>query len=61
MRPRSVDLLAPLHVGADATGDSSATVALTTPAKGYYFVSVQASPANRELTVACGNLAAPTA
>ncbi len=51
----------PLHVSADGTGESSATLALTTPATGSYFVSVQASPVNRELTVACGNLAAPTA
>ncbi len=51
---------APLHVGSNGTGVSSATVALNTPATGNYFVSVQASPANRSLTVACGNLAAPT-
>ena len=50
----------PLRVGADGTGSSTATVALDTPGGGDYFVSVQASPANHELTVACGNLAAPT-
>jgi len=49
-----------LRVGADGTGSSRATVALDTPSGGDYFVSVQASPANHELTVACGNLAAPT-
>ncbi len=49
-----------LRIGRDGTGSSSATVALDTPTDGNYFVSVQASPANPELTVACGNLAAPT-
>jgi hypothetical protein len=49
-----------LRVGADGTGASRATVALDTPSRGDYFVSVQASAANHELTVACGNLAAPT-
>ena len=50
----------PLRVGADGTGSSRARVALDTPSAGDYFVSVQASPANHDLTVACGNLAAPT-
>lgn len=50
----------PLRVGADGTGASKATVALDTPSGGDYFVSVQASSANHDLTVACGNLAAPT-
>lgn len=50
----------PLRVSSDGTGASSATVAINTPASGNYFVSVQASPANSALTVACGNLAAPT-
>lgn len=50
----------PLRVGADGTGSSMATVALVTPTAGDYFVSVQASSTNHELTVACGNLAAPT-
>jgi hypothetical protein len=50
----------PLRVGSDGTGSSKATVALDTPSGGDYFVSVQASPANHDLTVACGNLAAPT-
>jgi hypothetical protein len=50
----------PLRVSSDGTGLSSATVAINTPISGSYFVSVQASPANSGLTVACGNLAAPT-
>lgn len=51
----------PLQVSADGTGQSTAIVGINTPASGSYFVSVQASPANSGLTVACGNLAAPTA
>lgn len=39
---------------------SSATVSVNTPTMGNYFVSVQVSAANRTLTVARGNLAAPT-
>jgi hypothetical protein len=50
----------PLRVGTDGTGSSTATVALDAPTGGDYFVSVQASPSNPQLTVACGNLAAPT-
>jgi hypothetical protein len=50
----------PLHVSANGTGQANATVAINTPISGSYFVSVQASPANTGLTVACGNLAAPT-
>jgi len=50
----------PLRVSSDGTGLSTATVAINTPMSGNYFVSVQASPANSGLTVACGNLAAPT-
>lgn len=56
----ALDNYAPLRVGSDGTGTSSATVALNTPITGNDFVSVQGSPANRTLTVACGNLAAPT-
>lgn len=56
----ALDNYSPLNVNSDGTGVSSATVALDTPTAGTYFVSIQASPANRELTVGCGNLAAPT-
>ncbi len=49
-----------LRIGRDGTGYSSATVALDTPIDGNYYVSVQASPLNPDLTVGCGNLAAPT-
>jgi hypothetical protein len=56
----SLDNYSPLSISSDGTGVSSATVALDTPTTGSYFVSVQASPANRDLTIGCGNLAAPT-
>jgi hypothetical protein len=57
----SLDNYSPLSIRSDGTGVSTATVAVDTPTTGSYFVSVQASPANRELTIGCGNLAAPTA
>jgi hypothetical protein len=50
----------PLKVGSNGTGEAKAIVAISTPMSGSFFVSVQASPANADLTVACGNLAAPT-
>lgn len=50
----------PLKVRSNGTAVSRAVVALATPTTGNYFVSVQASAANRELTVGCGNFAAPT-
>jgi hypothetical protein len=50
----------PLTVGSDGKGASSASVALVAPAAGNYFVSVKASAANDETTIACGNFAAPT-
>ena len=56
----ALDNYAPLRVSSDGTGSSNAIVALDTPTAGNYFVSVQASAANSGMTVACGNLAAPT-
>ena len=50
----------PLHVGSDGKGSASSTLKLDTPVTGNYYVSVRASAANGETTVACGNLAAPT-
>jgi hypothetical protein len=50
----------PLRVSSKGTGQSNAIVAINTPISGSYFVSIQASPANSGLTVACGNLAAAT-
>jgi hypothetical protein len=56
----ALDNYQPLSVSSDGTGLSSAIVKLETPTTGNYFVSVQASAANSGMTVACGNLAAPT-
>jgi hypothetical protein len=56
----ALDNYQPLRVSSDGTGLSTATVGLDTPTTGNYFVSVQASAANSGMTVACGNLAAPT-
>ena len=47
-------------VGNDGEATSSATVPITTPTTGSYFVIVRASAANNAVTVACGNLAPPT-
>jgi len=49
-----------IKVGDDGRGSASASVPMTTPTSGSYFVTVQASVANPETVVACGNLAAPT-
>lgn len=56
----SLDNYQPLRVNADGTGSSSAIVAQDTPTTGNYYASVQASGANDEVIIACGNLAAPT-
>ena len=48
-----------VKVGDDGKGSSNATIAVTTPTSGNYFVTVQASAANPETVVACGNLAPP--
>lgn len=48
------------EVGKDGRAKASANVPLQTPTKGSYFVVVQASAANDDMTIACGNLAAPT-
>ena len=66
---RKVDATCDLYIGGDRATErefhhiptmAASSVALDTPIAGNYFVSVQASAANRELTVGCGNLAAPT-
>jgi hypothetical protein len=46
-------------VGDDGKGSSNATLKLVTPSSGTYFVTVQASAANPETIIACGNLAPP--
>ena len=55
-----LDNYQPLTVGSDGKGSSSSSVKVETPVTGDYFVSVKASAANSETTIACGNLAAPT-
>jgi hypothetical protein len=49
----------PMMVGDDGRGAATARVAMPTPTSGSYFVTVQASAANAEVIVACGNLAPP--
>jgi hypothetical protein len=44
----------------DGRANVSADLEIDTPTGGSYFVVVQASAANDAVTVACGNLAAPT-
>ncbi|HET7458751.1 MAG TPA: hypothetical protein VFJ74_13975 [Gemmatimonadaceae bacterium] len=48
-----------IKVGDDGRGTATATVPMTTPSTGNYYVTVQASAANPETVVACGNLAPP--
>jgi len=50
----------PLEVESNGTANGTATVPLPTPTTGRYFVVVQASGENSEMTIACGNLAPPT-
>jgi hypothetical protein len=50
----------PIEIGDKGRASASATIPLETPETGAYFVSVQASAANGQTTVACGNLAPPT-
>lgn len=55
----TADTYKPIKVGDDGRGTASAKVAMTTPTTGSYYVTVQASAANPETRVACGNLAPP--
>jgi hypothetical protein len=50
----------PIKIANDGTGSASATLPMTLPDSGSYFVAVRASTANPDLVVACGNFAAPT-
>jgi hypothetical protein len=47
-------------VGKNGQASVTTDVPFETPTRGDYFVLVQASAANNAVTVACGNLAAPT-
>lgn len=48
-----------IKVGDNGRGSAVASISMTTPTSGNYFVTVQASAANPETVVACGNLAPP--
>jgi hypothetical protein len=49
-----------VKIGDDGRGMSNATVSFATPTMGNYYVTVQASAANPDVVVACGNLAPPS-
>jgi hypothetical protein len=51
----------PLNVDAGGTARGAATLPLELPTSGTYYVAVNASAANMETVVACGNLAPPNA
>jgi len=55
----SADAYKAIKIDDDGRGKATATVVMTTPTSGRYFVTVQASEANSETVVACGNLAPP--
>ncbi|MDQ6828797.1 MAG: hypothetical protein M3081_08025 [Gemmatimonadota bacterium] len=48
-----------VKIGSNGRGSGVATVPMATPTSGSFFVTVQASAANPETIVACGNLAPP--
>lgn len=50
-----------LNVNQQGTATSTATLPLELPTSGAYYVAVNASAANMETIVACGNLAPPNA
>ena len=56
----SADAYRAIKIGDDGRGTSSASIPMATPSSGNYFVTVQASAANPETVVACGNLAPPS-
>ena len=56
----SAEMYQAIKVGDEGRGKASATLPMTTPTSGSYFVTVGASAANAETVVACGNLAPPT-
>lgn len=50
-----------LEVGGDGTATATAVVEERLPSTGTYSVAVRASPTNKDLVIACGNLAPPIA
>lgn len=56
----SSDSYKAIQIGGDGRATGSARIPQRTPTSGNYFVSVQASAANGETTIGCGNLAPPT-
>ena len=48
-----------IKIDDNGRGKATASISMTTPTSGNYFVTVQASEANPETIVACGNLAPP--
>ncbi|MEP6691174.1 MAG: hypothetical protein ABJD07_08450 [Gemmatimonadaceae bacterium] len=57
----SAESYKPVKIGDNGRGSVTATIPMLTPTSGNYFVTVQASAANSETIVACGNLAPPAA
>jgi len=51
----------PLTVNGDGTATAMATLPLELPTSGHYYVVVNASAANMQTVLACGNLAPPNA
>ncbi len=51
----------PLNVDNDGRATASATLPLALPTSGSYYVAVNASAANMQTVLACGNLAPPNA
>jgi hypothetical protein len=49
-----------LSVGSDGHASAKATLPITTPTSGNYYVSVEASPTTPQTILACGNLAPPS-
>lgn len=50
----------PLRVDDEGRAEATAELPIRPPGEGDYFVVLYASPNNRDLAVACGNLAPPT-
>ncbi len=51
--------LEPLEIDNDGEADSTGSIGVEMPQSGEFFVAVYAAPTNRDLVVACANLAPP--